>query len=205
MYRYAGATPRHRVLQLLAPAMTRKDPSTFSETSLIIGTSRRIASASLAVNVVSPCAPVRTPATLRDPASIQTRLSPSLSSSASDCRTLARPSATTAITIATAAEIPRTASPLRSLLRDSARNASTVTRRAATRNSSMPVGSLARRERHGDVRSSAASPLRALAWTLALGSRTAASNLRRASALSPASASIHPSIADASPARALVA
>ena len=39
-----------------------------------------------ASSVVMPCVPVRTPATLRDPASIQTRLSPSLSSSARTAR-----------------------------------------------------------------------------------------------------------------------
>jgi hypothetical protein len=77
--------------------------------------------------------PVRTPAALREPASTQTRLSPSLSSSASDAAMLARPSAITVITIATATAIPSIARPLRTLLRASARSDSITINRMTTR------------------------------------------------------------------------
>ena len=55
--------------------------SRFTASLIPIPSSRRTASASSVVRLVVPCDPVRTPLTLRDPASIQTRLSPSLCSS----------------------------------------------------------------------------------------------------------------------------
>jgi hypothetical protein len=113
--------------------MTVNPPSTFSDTSRTSAISARIASASRTVSVVVPCVPVRAPATLRDPASTQIRLSPSLSSSASAASMLARPSAITVMTIATATAIPSIASPLRTRLRDSARTASTTVSWTTTR------------------------------------------------------------------------
>jgi len=71
-----------------------------------------------------PCVPLRTPFTLREPASTQTRLSPKLLSCSSSRSDPALPIATTQTTAAMPMVMPNAASPLRSLLRESPRTAS---------------------------------------------------------------------------------
>ena len=90
------------------------------------GTSSRIALASSGVSVIMPCAPVRTPFTLREPASTQTRLSPSAWSSASARAGAASPIAETHTTTATPSVTLNAVRTLRPLLRRSARMASTT-------------------------------------------------------------------------------
>ena len=92
---------------------------------MIDGTSRAIASASSTVSEVVPCEPVRTPLGAREPASIQTKLSPRLCSASSARFDPARPIATTQTTAPMPIMIEIAASTLRSLLRASERSACT--------------------------------------------------------------------------------
>ena len=117
--------------QFRLPKMIWMLPSTCGDTRAISGTSRRIASASSTVSVFMPRVPLRTPLTLREPASIQTKFSPR---SASACWARCEPAwpiATTRTTAAMPMQMPSVVSALRILWRASARTASRKNRFAS--------------------------------------------------------------------------
>src|SRR5579859_5441465 len=76
MCRNSGVTPRYVVFQLTLPAMTCVRESTCGEHILISGMVWTIVSSSRKTRVLLLPLPVRTPCTLRLPASTQTKLSP---------------------------------------------------------------------------------------------------------------------------------
>ena len=87
----------------------------FGDTRRMPGTSFRMATPSSSVRLRIPREPVRTPATLRDPASTQTRLSPSADSCSFARVDPASPMAMTHTTDATPIVMPSVFSALRVL------------------------------------------------------------------------------------------